>query len=197
MVQIPPRPLVPSLPPPFPVLLFLPLHTTPPPNSPKPPPPQQASLSPSFGSLGFGKSKASVLRLASAMADTGAREPEPVTPPPAQQQEQQAEETQAVDDRRLLRSQYLAVKGLISGTAVLPCETRTDSVILNFRSLFRQLAGFDFGDVCAAVFLCADEKDDMASVGSDKFCSIINKVESLHQHGKCDCFCWLVETRFS
>ncbi|CAD6339008.1 unnamed protein product [Miscanthus lutarioriparius] len=75
------------------------------------------------------------------MADTGAREPEPVTPPPAQQQEQQAEETQAVDDRRLLRSQYLAVKGLIS-----------------------------------------DEKDEMASVDSDKFCSIINKVESLHQH---------------
>jgi hypothetical protein len=36
--------------------------------------------------------------------------------------------------------------------------------------------------------LCADEKDDMASVDSDKFCSIINKVESLHQHGKRDCF---------
>ena len=44
--------------------------------------------------------------------------------------------------------------------------------------------------------LCADEKDEMASVDSDKFCSIINKVESLHQHGKCDCFCWLVETDF-
>lgn len=69
--------------------------------------------------------------LASAMADTGARgrgeEPEPVTPPPQQQQHQGEEETQAVDDRRLLRSQYLAVKGLISGRAVLPCETRTDS----------------------------------------------------------------------
>ncbi|CAD6336258.1 unnamed protein product [Miscanthus lutarioriparius] len=70
------------------------------------------------------------------MANTGASEPESVTPPPAQQ-----EQEQAVDDRRLLRSQYLAVKGLIS-----------------------------------------DEKDDMASVDSDKFCSIINKVESLHQH---------------
>ncbi|AQK81986.1 Non-structural maintenance of chromosomes element 4 homolog A [Zea mays] len=72
------------------------------------------------------------------MPDTGARgrgdEPEPVTP------QQQAEETQAVDDRRLLRSQYLAVKGLIS-----------------------------------------DEKDEMASADSDKFCSIINRVESLHQ----------------
>jgi len=81
------------------------------------------------------------------MADTGASEPESVTPPPAQQ-----EQEQAVDDRRLLRSQYLAVKGLISGTAVLLCETRTDSVILNFRSLFRLLAGFDFGDVlCGCV----------------------------------------------
>jgi hypothetical protein len=36
------------------------------------------------------------------------------------------------------------------------------------------------------LFLCvrADEKDDMASVDSDKFRSIINKVENLHQHGK-------------
>jgi hypothetical protein len=52
------------------------------------------------------------------MAETGAREPEPepVTPPPPPAQ--QAEETQAVDDRRMLRSQYHAVKGLISGRAV-------------------------------------------------------------------------------
>jgi hypothetical protein len=53
-------------------------------------------------------------------------EPEPVTPqpqpqpppPPQQQQQQQEEEEegpQAGDDRRLLRSQYLAVKNLISG----------------------------------------------------------------------------------
>jgi hypothetical protein len=49
-------------------------------------------------------------------------EPEPVTPqpqppPPPQQQQQEEEEEgpQAGDDRRLLRSQYLAVKNLISG----------------------------------------------------------------------------------
>nr|CAB3470882.1 unnamed protein product [Digitaria exilis] len=58
----------------------------------------------------------------------------PVTPEP-----QQPEEDQAVSDRRLLRSQYHAVKSLIS-----------------------------------------DDKDVMASVDSDKFCSIIDKVESLH-----------------
>lgn len=135
---------MPSLPPPFP---FLPLHTTPATISF----PLALAREPRvWEAEGLGAS------LASAMADTGARgrgeEPEPVTPPPAQQQQEQAEETQAVDDRRLLRSQYLAVKGLISGRAVLLCETRTDSVILNFRSLFRLLAVFDFGDVCAAVF---------------------------------------------
>lgn len=64
-------------------------------------------------------------------------EPEPVTP----QQQTEAAETQAVDDRRLLRSQYLAMKSLIS-----------------------------------------DEKDVMASAASDKFRSIISKVEDLHQH---------------
>lgn len=36
--------------------------------------------------------------------------------------------------------------------------------------------------------LCVDDKDNMASVDSNKFCSIINKVESLHQQGKCDQF---------
>jgi hypothetical protein len=30
----------------------------------------------------------------------------------------------------------------------------------------------------------ADEKDDMANADSEKFRSIINKVESLHQYGK-------------
>jgi len=76
-----------------------------------------------------------------AMPEAGARargeEAEPVTPPP----QQQAEGSQAVDDRRLLRSQYLAVKSLIS-----------------------------------------DEKDDMANADSEKFRSIISKVESLHEH---------------
>ncbi|GJM97971.1 hypothetical protein PR202_ga14941 [Eleusine coracana subsp. coracana] len=67
------------------------------------------------------------------MADAGRGE-EPVTPPP------QEAGTQAVDDRRLLRSQYLAVKSIIS-----------------------------------------DERDEMASADSVKFCSIISKVESLHQ----------------
>lgn len=46
-------------------------------------------------------------------------EAEPVTPQPQPQpqpqQQQQQEGPQAVDDRRLLRSQYLAVKCLISG----------------------------------------------------------------------------------
>jgi hypothetical protein len=46
-------------------------------------------------------------------------EPEPVTPQPQpqpqQQQEEEEEGPQAGDDRRLLRSQYLAVKNLISG----------------------------------------------------------------------------------
>ena len=45
-------------------------------------------------------------------------EAEPVTPPP----QQQAEGSQAVDDRRLLRSQYLAVKSLISGRARVPAR---------------------------------------------------------------------------
>lgn len=45
------------------------------------------------------------------MAEVGVegRGEEPVTPPP------QEAGAQAVDDRRLLRSQYLAVKNLISG----------------------------------------------------------------------------------
>ncbi|KAL6602996.1 hypothetical protein ACP70R_043357 [Stipagrostis hirtigluma subsp. patula] len=67
-------------------------------------------------------------------AEAGAEEP--VTPPAAAE-----EGGQAVDDRRLLRSQYLAVKSLIN-----------------------------------------DEKDEMASADSDKFRSIMDKVESLHQH---------------
>ncbi|PUZ59923.1 hypothetical protein GQ55_4G082600 [Panicum hallii var. hallii] len=78
--------------------------------------------------------------LATPEAEAGARargeEAEAVTPP-----QQQAEEARAVDDRRLLRSQYLALKSLIS-----------------------------------------DEKDDMANADSEKFRSIINKVESLHQY---------------
>ncbi|CAL5041911.1 unnamed protein product [Urochloa decumbens] len=77
-------------------------------------------------------------------AEAGARArgeaAEPETPQP-HQEEQEGDGTQAVDDRRQLRSQYLAVKSLIS-----------------------------------------DEKDDMACADSDKFRSIINKVESLHQH---------------
>ncbi|CAN6177528.1 unnamed protein product [Urochloa humidicola] len=75
---------------------------------------------------------------AEARARARGDEAEPETPQP---QQQEGEVSQAVDDRRQLRSQYLAVKSLIS-----------------------------------------DEKDDMASVDSDKFRSIINKVESLHQH---------------
>ena len=39
---------------------------------------------------------------------------------------------------------------------------------------------FDLG----VMFVCADEKDDMANADSERFSSIINKVESLHQHGK-------------
>ncbi|CAL5048716.1 unnamed protein product [Urochloa decumbens] len=75
-------------------------------------------------------------------AEAGARArgegAEPETPQP---QQEEGEDSQAVDDRRQLRSQYLAVKSLIS-----------------------------------------DEKDDMVCADSDKFRSIINKVESLHQH---------------
>lgn len=108
-----------ALPPPLPFVSF--------PCTPPPPNPSKTTTAPSFPTAlvpeprvweveGLGAS------FASAMPDTGARgrgdEPEPVTP------QQQAEETQAVDDRRLLRSQYLAVKGLISGRTVLPCETR-------------------------------------------------------------------------
>ncbi|KAL6874033.1 hypothetical protein ACP4OV_014115 [Aristida adscensionis] len=75
------------------------------------------------------------------MAEEGAQEP--VTPAAAVEAEAEEEVlgSQAVDDRRLLRSQYLAVKSLIS-----------------------------------------DEKDEMARADSDKFRSIIAKVESLHQH---------------
>ena len=42
---------------------------------------------------------------------------------------------------------------------------------------------FDLG-VMFFVRVCADEKDDMANADSERFSSIINKVESLHQHGK-------------
>ncbi|WVZ79393.1 hypothetical protein U9M48_026973 [Paspalum notatum var. saurae] len=69
--------------------------------------------------------------------ERGGRETDPVAPEP---EEEVTPGAQAVDDRRLLRSQYLAVKSLIS-----------------------------------------DEKDAMASLDSDKFRSIISKVEGLHQ----------------
>lgn len=53
---------------------------------------------------------------------------------------------------------------------------------LNSRLPFRPLAGFDFFLVTfVRLCLCVDEKDEMASADSDKFCSIINRVESLHQ----------------
>lgn len=59
---------------------------------------------------------------------------------------------------------------------------------LNSRLPFRPLAGFDFFLVTfVRLCLCVDEKDEMASADSDKFCSIINRVESLHQLGKRDC----------
>jgi hypothetical protein len=64
-------------------------------------------------------------------------EPEPVTPQPQpqpqQQQEEEEEGPQAGDDRRLLRSQYLAVKNLISGregaelTALVPDRRLVES----------------------------------------------------------------------
>ena len=71
--------------------------------------------------LGFGNPKGAMASLAmpeEAEARARGEEAEPVTPPP----QQQAEGSQAVDDRRLLRSQYLAVKSLISGRARVPAR---------------------------------------------------------------------------
>ena len=99
-------------------------------NRPSTPPPASVSCAPHATTsflpsrlgrgrlLGFGNPKGAMASLAmpeEAEARARGEEAEPVTPPP-----QQAEGAQEVGDRRLLRSQYLAVKSLISGRARVP-----------------------------------------------------------------------------
>lgn len=74
------------------------------------------------------------------MAEAGAqaREEVPVTPEP-----QQPEEDQAVSDRRVLRSQYHAVKSLISGRA--PSSRAKSASLVFFLSRFSCWADFDLG----------------------------------------------------
>jgi hypothetical protein len=85
---------------------------------------------------------------------------------------------QELAERRMLRSRYLAVKSLISGTPPLPFPI--------------SLRGFRFlvigcGAVLTFFFVAcvrdADEKDDMAKEDSDKFAAIITQVECLHELG--------------
>ncbi|KAF0894256.1 hypothetical protein E2562_037812, partial [Oryza meyeriana var. granulata] len=89
-----------------------------------------------------------------ATAETEGRGDEPVTPAAA------ADLSQASDDRRLLRSRYLAVKSRISGKG----------------------KGDGGGGVCLRrVGDRADDKDDMASEDSVKFRAIFTQVEDLHR----------------
>jgi hypothetical protein len=82
---------------------------------------------------------------------------------------------QELAERRMLRSRYLAVKSLISGTP-LPFP------------IFLPGLPFPGWVRCDSDLFCvrlrdADEKDDMAKEDSDKFAAIITQVESLHELG--------------
>lgn len=80
---------------------------------------------------------------------------------------------QGVIERRVLRSRYLAVKNLICGNSI-------------------SWVSFCFAFCWVVLWLwmvdensdvCADGREDMTRVGSDKFKLIIDEVESLHQQG--------------
>lgn len=90
----------------------------------------------------------------------------PIDEPPTQDEEQ------GIYERRILRSQYLALIHKISGTYSLSLSCS----LIDFACFVLKIRAF--------CFVFADSKDDLTRVDSDKFSRIFSEFENLHQKGK-------------
>ncbi|CAF1929400.1 unnamed protein product [Brassica napus] len=87
----------------------------------------------------------------------------PIDEPPTQDEEQ------GIYERRILRSQYLALIHKISGTYSLSLSCS----LIDFACFVLKIRAF--------CFVFADSKDDLTRVDSDKFSRIFSEFENLHQ----------------
>lgn len=98
----------------------------------------------------------------------------PIDEPPTQDEEQ------GIYERRILRSQYLALIHKISGTYSLSLSCS----LIDFACFVLKIRAF--------CFVFADSKDDLTRVDSDKFSRIFSEFENLHQKGNMIRRCSLV-----
>lgn len=83
------------------------------------------------------------------------------------------------DERRVVRSGYIAIQNLINGTILFMDEMNRLSFVNSYFVYYPLICLFIF----FKYFTVVERRDDIARADSNKFMSIIHEVEGLHQLG--------------